>query len=75
MPINPNIIVQKDDKTFKELIAGYNDLEKRIKQLETMFTTLPGDYPIECLLGMKTASGEGKVVPYTAAEVKTLLGI
>ena len=73
MPVDPNFNSVDRDKRLSDAIRLLNKIESSVKALELIFTRIPGDYPINTLLGVKL--NEGKVTPYTIAEVKTLLGI
>lgn len=62
-----------DEKTWENFILYLNRMDDRIKVIERAMAKSPGDYAVDTLVGVK--SEEGKLVSYTVAEAKTLLGI
>jgi hypothetical protein len=71
MPVDP---IKEDKSTevkLEELIRFCNELEVRLKLYEDFFNIIPGDYPANTLLGIKTS--EGKVYPYTLAQLSAAL--
>jgi hypothetical protein len=73
MPIDSNVPAGKERDVLSRLIKDFNRLEADVKDLKAKFPEKTGDYATSTLLGVKTE--EGKFQPYTAAQVKTLLGI